>query len=123
MTDQDLQRVSTAQVKGGENSQEELGEKQEGYQKEEIWPKVIINYNKVASHHQTTSRSYEGQDKPSTEESIHRTSRSYRSGHSILQTLGKTQAGGDKGEDEGQEENIEVALIPKVEISIDYDAE
>ena len=29
MTDQDLQRVSTAQVKGEENSKEELGEKQE----------------------------------------------------------------------------------------------
>ena len=29
MTDQDLQRVSTAQVQGSENSQEELGEKQE----------------------------------------------------------------------------------------------
>ena len=34
MTDQDLQRVSTAQVQGGENSQEELGEKQEEDQQE-----------------------------------------------------------------------------------------
>ena len=101
MTDQDLQRVSTAQVQGGENSQEELGEKQEDENQSCIF---FSKCNKETSHHQTTSRSYEGQDKPSTEESIHRTSRSYRSGHSILQTLGKTQAGGETGEDEGQEE-------------------
>ena len=108
MTDQDLQRVSTAQVQGRENSQEELGEKQEDDQ-EEFCRRIAfkINHkNTETSHHQTTSRSYEGQDKPSTEESIHRTSRSYRSGHSILQTLGKTQAGGENGEDEGQEEKI-----------------
>ena len=37
MTDQDLQRVSTAQVQGGENSQEELGEKQEEDQEEHCW--------------------------------------------------------------------------------------
>ena len=34
MTDQDLQRVPTAKVKGGENSQEELGEKQEEHQED-----------------------------------------------------------------------------------------
>ena len=103
MTDQDLQRVSTAQVQGGENSQEELGEKQEKDQEGVVGNKINI-YNIETFQHQTTSRSYEGQDKPSTEESIHRTSRSYRSGHSILQTLGKTQAGGEIGEAEGEEE-------------------
>ena len=60
--------------------------------------------NTESSKHQPPSRSEEGEQKLSTEETIKRSTRCDGSGHSVLQNLGQTQSGGDDGNGVGCEE-------------------
>ena len=60
--------------------------------------------NTNSSGHQHPRRSQEGEEKLPTEETIKRSTRCDGSRHSILETLGQTQGGGDDGDDVGCEE-------------------
>ena len=60
--------------------------------------------NTESSCHQPHTRSQEGEHKLPTEETVKRSTRCDGSRHSILETLGQTQSGGDDGGDVGCEE-------------------
>ena len=53
--------------------------------------------NTDSSGHQDHSRSQKGEEKLPTEETVKRSTRCDGSRHSILETLGQTQSGGEDG--------------------------
>ena len=60
--------------------------------------------NTESSGHQEPGRSQEGEHKLPTEKTVKKSTRCDGSRHSVLETLGQTQSGGDDGGDVGCEE-------------------
>ena len=60
--------------------------------------------NADPSRYQHQGRSQKGEQELSRQESVKSSTRSDGSGHSVLETLGQTQSGGDDGDDVGCEE-------------------
>ena len=124
MAGDDLEGALTSQVQAGEDGQDGLGEEEEADSdgqvrrgpgnlififKLEIWYYYSFIYLAVyksensSSGHQTESRSEESEKMTTGEKTIQTSSRTDRSGHSVLQTLGQAQGGGDDGGDVGCE--------------------
>ena len=100
MAGDDLEGALTSQVQAGEDGQDGLGEEEEadsGYFD-------IYNPETSSSGPQTESRSEESEKMTTGEKTIQTSSRTDRSGHSVLQTLGQAQGGGDDGGGVGCEE-------------------
>ena len=72
--------------------------------------------NTGSSDPQPHTRSQEGEHKLATEETVKRSTRCDGSRHSILETLGQTQSGGDDGDEVGCEEFIFSNFFGNVEI-------
>ena len=125
MAGDDLEGALTSQVQAGEDGQDGLGEEEEADSEGEvrgssvplificilaIWYfnsfiyLAIYNPETSSSGPQTESRSEESEKMTTGEKTIQTSSRTDRSGHSVLQTLGQAQGGGDDGGGVGCEE-------------------
>ena len=124
MAGDDLEGALTSQVQAGEDGQDGLGEEEEADSDGEVrWAASLIFIFKLAiwyyysfiylavynpettsSGPQTESRSKDSEKMTTGEKTIQTSSRTDRSGHSVLQTLGQAQGGGDDGGGVGCEE-------------------
>ena len=125
MAGDDLEGALTSQVQAGEDGQDGLGEEEEDDSDGEvrsghvilifIFKLVIWYFNSFiylavynpetsSSGHQAQSTTKESEKMTTGEKTIQTSSRTDRSGHSVLQTLGQAQGGGDDGGGEGYEE-------------------
>ena len=131
MAGDDLEGALTSQVQAGEDGQDGLGEEEEADSdgkvrrgpvnlififKLGIWYfnsfiyLAVYNPETTSSGPQTESRSEESEKMTTGEKTIQTSSRTDRSGHSVLQTLGQAQGGGDDGGGVGCEEYNEIIL-------------
>ena len=113
MAGDDLEGALTSQVQAGEDGQDGLGEEEEADIDEEVrWTTstdvklaaiqcVYENPETTCSGPQTESRSEESEKITTGEKTIQTSSRTDRSGHSVLQTLGQAQGGVDDRGDVG----------------------
>ena len=118
MAGDDLEGALTSQVQAGEDGQDGLGEEEEADSdgqvrscaeelififKLGIWYfnsfiyLDIYNPETTSSGPQTESTTKESEKMTTGEKTIQTSSRTDRSGHSVLQTLGQAQGGGDDG--------------------------
>ena len=112
MAGDDLEGALTSQVQAGEDGQDGLGEEEEADSEGEVRWTAPWSISKVfyetpetnCSGPQTESRSEESEKMTTGEKTIQTSSRTDRSGHSVLQTLGQAQGGGDDGGGVGYEE-------------------
>ena len=133
MAGDDLEGALTSQVQAGEDGQDGLGEEEEDDSEGEVRGSTIVplifilklaiwyfnsfiylaiyNPETTSSGPQTESRSEESEKMTTREKTIQTSSRTDRSGHSVLQTLGQAQGGGDDGGGVGCEE---------ISLSIEY---
>ena len=118
MAGDDLEGALTSQVQAGEDGQDDFGEEEEADSEGEvrrcaavlififklaIWYfnsflyLAIYNPETSSSGHQAPSTPKESEKMTTGEKTIQTSSRTDRSGHSVLQTLGQAQGGGDDG--------------------------
>ena len=108
MAGDDLEGALTSQVQAGEDGQDGLGKVKNGDGNSEVRTVdriVKIHHSEAeSSSDQRESRSEDSEKMTTGEKTIQTSSRTDRSGHSVLQTLGQAQGGGDDGGGVGCEE-------------------